>query len=821
MRLNANVQAIASAAVASSDIINHGVNAGTAYKDDRAWSLWEKVCSHFNTSPLRSAADVRDHPERTTFLLTSLMMYVRLYCRPKRRGYTFIKPKSCLAYPLAIIRIYKRWGINLPGYKQLLACLAGMCRRYVEQHGPNSLTPNKVEPMKFTMARAIFDLPNGAETPNITWLSDSHFTFIFQRANLFSMNTGSRVAAIAAGCSPNERTHITRADIHYTLSNTVFMTPSVLQLQSMRDGDVVTIRPPRAKCDQWLEIHAHFPHTFTFHSGDKYNVARAIRDIEIRVPCEGSNRESFALFGDASGKPYSSQLLNTALREALTHLYGPKVASIHTWHSYRSGLASALHAAGTPESVIMNICHWLSPDSIRSYRRISHQEQDSALCAAANMPIALLQPNHAPVVDADVHYAAILAGLQPNTTVSTVTRTRTQPRATHTAPNLANNNHHVATPCSQRTPPTIEQRADKGPTNASLGSLSPALDRPPAIGERVIVRRSLWPSYACHEHSGLGWEALVRSTTGATALLQFTHATTNDGRTYQNVRLPFNALHPLPGTAGKTNGPRGPRGGCNGSAAGSHAPRYEQRLTPKHNSVGYPQLVHADKCALCKTPLAPITQCDRDTRGRPTAHADRERLQCERCGNVRYCDAWCAHVHYVTCHYKVCPLPPFNRNFNAEYVERRGWRTRVIPIRAIRTSLINDGPLNIDQNAPGLARTHVWTVIKHHRGQCLAEACPWCTRPPSREPSSDTAPLLHHVWFTALITRIRGTGNSRTEDEFAWAKVPKWAPPLVIYPSAPATEGDPRETWPIMDKYSRVLAARPCGMAYRADDGGA
>ena len=127
----------------------------------------------------------------------------------------------------------------------------------------------------------------------------------------------------------------------------------------------------------------------------------------------------------------------------------------------------------------------------------------------------------------------------------------------------------------------------------------------------------------------------------------------------------------------------------------------------------------------------------------------------------------------------------------------------------------------VDQNAPGLARTHVWTVIKHHRGQCLAEACPWCTRPPSREPSSDTAPLLHHVWFTALITRIRGTGNSRTEDEFAWAKVPKWAPPLVIYPSAPATEGDPRETWPIMDKYSRVLAARPCGMAYRADDGSA
>ena len=36
------------------------------------------------------------------------------------------------------------------------------------------------------------------------------------------------------------------------------------------------------------------------------------------------------------------------LRLVLTFLYGAKVAAIFSWHSYRSGLATALHAAASP-----------------------------------------------------------------------------------------------------------------------------------------------------------------------------------------------------------------------------------------------------------------------------------------------------------------------------------------------------------------------------------------------------------------------------------------------------------------------------------------
>ena len=819
MRLNANTQVITQAAVASDDIISHGVNAGTAAKDDRAWVIWEHVCRHFETAPIRSAADVREHPERITFLLTSLMLYVRMYCRPKNNSRSFIKPRSCLAYPLAIARIYKRWGIHLPGYKQLLACLAGMCRRYIEHHGPNSLTPNKVEPMKFNIARAIFDLPDGAVVQGSVWRDTDHFVFMFKRANIFSMNSGVRAAAITAGCSPTERTFIARGDIHYTLSNTVFMDPPIPLLLGMRDGDTVVIRPPRAKCDQWLEIHAHFPHTFTFHSNDAYNVARAIRDIEVGTPCRGSLRESFALFGDRSGQPFTSNLLNTTLRNVLTFLYGPNVASLYTWHSYRSGLASALHAAGTPEPVIMNICHWLSPDSLRSYRRISTQEQDSALRAAAAAPVALLQPRNAPVVDADVHYAALLAGLRPNTNTPAVSRSRPpQHDATPApAPDAPSNNAHMA----PRTP------SNDAPIARLRASLSPALTKPPTKGEHLVVRRSIWPTYLCREHDGLGWEVVVQSATTTSALLRFTHAKTTDGRAYEDVRLPFNTLHPLPHTTGDAHhtsneaasphsgkGPRGgrnskscnPRGGCS-KPTGVYTRTYTPPKQGALNTVGYPQLVPSDKCALCKTPLEPLRPISHEDGNRPSALPDRERLQCERCGMVRYCDTWCAHVHYIAAHHLVCPLPPFDANFNAEYVERRGHRTRVIPVRAIRTSLIRD-KLNVRPDTPGIARTHAWSVVKHHHSLCKNETCQWCTRPPARPPTTDTSPLLHHIWFTALITRIRGTGNSLEEKHFKWARIPKWAPPLVIYASTPSSDGDPNLTWPPVDIYSRVLTTQ-------------
>ena len=66
-----------------------------------------------------------------------------------------------------------------------------------------------------------------------------------------------------------------------------------------------------------------------------------------------------------------------------------------------------------------------------------------------------------------------------------------------------------------------------------------------AIGRRVLVPAGVYPQYACSEHAGAGWESLVLSATGLTAVVRFLYARTNDGRPYQDERLPLAQLKPL------------------------------------------------------------------------------------------------------------------------------------------------------------------------------------------------------------------------------------------------------------------------------------
>ena len=45
------------------------------------------------------------------------------------------------AYPLAIIRVFSRWGVPMPSYKMLKAAVGGLARTYIDYHGPYSMAP--------------------------------------------------------------------------------------------------------------------------------------------------------------------------------------------------------------------------------------------------------------------------------------------------------------------------------------------------------------------------------------------------------------------------------------------------------------------------------------------------------------------------------------------------------------------------------------------------------------------------------------------------------------------------------------------------------
>ena len=149
MALSLDLQTIANTTELVEDFTSYGTNINTARKDDRAWERWEEVCRRFDTSSVRTSKDVRDNPERNTHLMTCLLLHAFAMGKPRDRTRQFIKPRSALAYPLAIRRIFRRWGIEMPGYKALVAQMQGLCRLYVTYHGPHSLAPRRAEPMRF------------------------------------------------------------------------------------------------------------------------------------------------------------------------------------------------------------------------------------------------------------------------------------------------------------------------------------------------------------------------------------------------------------------------------------------------------------------------------------------------------------------------------------------------------------------------------------------------------------------------------------------------------------------------------------------------
>ena len=83
------------------------------------------------------------------------MMYASAVCTPRTAGRHAIKPRSALAYPLAIVRIFGRWGTPMPSYKVLNSALAYLSRLYLAHHGPHSLMPQRAEPMKYAMMLAM------------------------------------------------------------------------------------------------------------------------------------------------------------------------------------------------------------------------------------------------------------------------------------------------------------------------------------------------------------------------------------------------------------------------------------------------------------------------------------------------------------------------------------------------------------------------------------------------------------------------------------------------------------------------------------------
>ncbi|KAL1503440.1 hypothetical protein AB1Y20_011928 [Prymnesium parvum] len=327
--------------------------------------------------------------------------------------------------------------------------------------------------------------------------------------------------------------YITRACVVWSVGGVLLTDPAPAHLHALRPGlDYAMVAPPRSKPDQWGEIHCPFPVTLTY-DVDTPNAAACLRDIELRTPCTGAARHRTPLFADRSGAAYSHGFLAALLSAALTFLYGAAVASLYTFHSYRSGLATALHAAGVSDALVQLICRWMCPESLHVYRRIGTREHEGSVRKASSVDVDVIQSVNAPKVSADAGFGELVSQLQgPRSAYAQREFEAVRAHALHT----------VAHPrATDRGPPPAVTRAPPAQPAATPQPHTPAF----APGAHAFVPRDCWPGDPCAEHNGAGWTVYIQSVTKYTAVVTFPFTLSPSGEPFEPVRVPLRVLRAL------------------------------------------------------------------------------------------------------------------------------------------------------------------------------------------------------------------------------------------------------------------------------------
>ena len=508
-----NVEQLASLLQHACDLADFGTSHGTRKKDETAWHHWEGFADLVGFDPLLSSDQVRNHPGEISTLMATFLLYV--YPKMKgKRGRQWASPRSAFAYVLAIIRIFRAWKIILPPAKVVQGELKGLLRAFVVVYGSHALMPSRREPMRFAMVQALLKIKTtrlGARNYD----PDNLIGWAFRGMLALGWRTGHRLAEFVAHPS-GEVCFVTRNDVSYIIAGVPVADPTPAQLAALQPGDTILIAPPRSKTDQFGEIHSPFPSAISF-SLDPNSAGYIIQQIELQRPVHGASRGTTPLFADEHGAPYTHSAMDALLHAALVHLYGEKIASCYSWHSLRSGLATALKAAGCDDGVIQMICRWANPESLKVYARHGTSLHINWVDRAEKAIVDAIQSSSVPKVCNSEGNIALMHAFGGNIPV----------RARHVLDNADHEAGDTAAP-----PPAPP---DPSPLTAAN-----------AIGRRVRVPAACWPDYPCTEHAGAGWTGHVVALERAnTAVIRFANATDDRGLPFADVRLDLLVLFPF------------------------------------------------------------------------------------------------------------------------------------------------------------------------------------------------------------------------------------------------------------------------------------
>ncbi len=314
----------------------------------------------------------------------------------------------------AVRRIHRRHGIDMVSCQQLAAVLKGVTLHHIKEHGPDSILPNRKEPINPSLARALSTTPAGTMlgSKRLDWKTP---LFLCLRTMFaVSMSTGFRKAEVALpNGEPFDDRRLRRSSVWWRVNGAVHADPSMALLLSMVPGrDYALIRPPRCTNDPDGSKFGTHPIHLVFGTADPLNAAANLRELEVAFPMHGARRSTHALFfTDATSyAPMTHSTVDTYLTHLLLVHMSAAEAEQYSFHSFRIGFATALLAAGCSHEKIQALARWRSEESILIYGRMDPEEYTKWISAALLQETSTITGRRLPfAIDADQIVATFAA----------------------------------------------------------------------------------------------------------------------------------------------------------------------------------------------------------------------------------------------------------------------------------------------------------------------------------------------------------------------------------------------------------------------------
>jgi hypothetical protein len=425
----------------AADMAQLGAAERTLAKDDLAWRFWRFFCAAYGFDPIVSRELAVNRPDELSLRLGIFSLWV--YPQISGRGQDDAKPRTVLNnYAGAVVRVLKRdHRLPVPRQATYESEIKGLLRSYKQVYGTLAMAPRRRQPMTRPMWQRVEALtPGQSLTGRAPWLANRHDDLTLLRLGRVLWKTGHRLGEIVA-LSQLEANYLTREHVTFRIGGVPRMNPTAEQLRSMKQGDIVLVAACASKPDQFGEEHCPFPSVIEF-DGSGACAAAALRDIELERPCQGAARATTPLFARADGSAYSYSTLNRLLHQLTAALFGPAIASVISWHSFRIGLACALRMARCPDAQIQLICRWKCAESLAVYAQMSTDDHIAWLRKAATVEFDALRTANIPQLD-NAEELAEIANPSPGATPARAAAGAARPAAARTptsaipAPRLA------------------------------------------------------------------------------------------------------------------------------------------------------------------------------------------------------------------------------------------------------------------------------------------------------------------------------------------------------------------------------------------------